>query len=128
MKKLLFMGCIFSFLITCRGHLSPDDPDASQVTDYFVGFWWEIDLLDYNACFFLQEEDDTGLTRHPIFLKKSANDERDLFGTWNFEPPNTFYIYEDGEDPPFVIEVYEMSDCWSIGWGSIEEVACACSF
>ena len=128
MKKLLFLFVVFSILIGCRGYLSPDDPDAKLVTDYFVGYWWEVDVFEYNTCFILQEEDDTTFVKHPIFLKKSANDEKEIFGTWNFEPPNTFYIYEDGEEPPYVLEVYEMNDCWSIDWGSMSEVACSCSF
>ncbi len=130
MKKLLLAAYLFLLTASCRGYLSPDDPDAKLVTDYFIGYWWEIDIdaFGYNTCFILQEEDDTTFTKHPIFLKKSSNDEKELFGTWNFEPPNTFYIYEDGEDPPYVLEVYEMNDCWSINWGTMSEVACACDF
>jgi hypothetical protein len=130
MKKLLFIGCIFALLVTCRGYLSPDAPDAKLVTDYFVDYWWEVDVeaFGYNTCFILQEEDDTGFIKHPIFLKGSADDEPELFGTWNFYPPNAFYIYEDGEDPPYELEVYEMNDCWSVEWGSMVEVACPCSF
>ena len=130
MKKLLFPAGLIFLLITCRGYLSPDAPDAKLVTDYFVDYWWEIDVdaFSYNSCFILQEEDDTGFIKHPIFLKESANEDPELFGTWNFEPPNTFYIYEDGEDPPFVLEVYEMNECWSVEWGSMVEIACPCSF
>ena len=130
MKKLLFIGCIFASLITCRGWLNPDPPEAKLVTDYFVGYWWELDIgaFNYNSCFILQEEDDAGLTKHPIFVKESANDEPELFGTWNFYPPNTFYVYEDGEEPPYELEVYEMDGCWSVEWGSMVEVACNCSF
>ena len=128
MKKLLFIGCIFALLGACRGYLSPDDPDAKLVSDYFVGFWWEVDIFEHNTCFILQEEDDTTFLKHPIFLKKSANGEHELFGTWNFYPPNTFYVYEDGEDPPYELEAYEMNDCWSVEWGSMVEVACPCSF
>ena len=130
MKKLLFTGCIFALLLTCRGYLSPDEPDAKLVTDYFVGYWWELDIsaFDYNSCFILQEEDDTTFVKHPIFLKESAGAEQELFGTWNFEPPNSFHIYEDGEDPPYELEVYEMNECWSVEWGSMLEIACPCSF
>jgi len=130
MKKLLFIGCIFASLITCRGWLNPGPPEAKLVTDYFVGYWWELDIgaFNYNSCFILQEEDDAGLTKHPIFVKESANDEPELFGTWNFYPPNTFYVYEDGEEPPYELEVYEMNDCWSVEWGSMVEIACPCSF
>ena len=131
MLKPLFTCCTFiTLLVCCRGYLNPDEPDAKSVTDHFVGYWWEIDIdaFGYNACFVLQEEDDTTFTRHPIFLKESANDKRDLFGTWNFYPPNTFYIYEDGEDPPLELEVYEVNECWTINWGSISEIACRCSF
>ena len=97
MKKLLSLFVVFALLICCRGHLDPDDPDAKLVTDYFVGYWWEVDIdaFGYNTCFILKEEDDTTFTKHPIFLKKSANEGKELFGTWNFEPPNTFYIYEE---------------------------------
>ena len=98
MKKLLLAWCLFLLTTSCRGYLNPDDPDAKLVT------------------------------KHPIFLKKSANDEKELFGTWNFEPPNTFYVYEDGEGAPYVLEIYEMNDCWSINWGTMSEVACSCSF
>jgi len=128
MFKPLFRCCIFVTLLTCcRGYLNPDKPEAKSVTDNFIGYWWEIDALGYNACFILREEDDTTLVKHPIFLKESANDKQDLFGTWNFKPPNTFYIYEDGEEPPYELEVYESNDCWSINWGSISETACQCS-
>jgi len=130
MKKLMLAAGLFLLIASCRGYLSPDEPDAKLVTDYFVGYWWEIDVdaFGYNACFILQEEDGTGFTRHPIFLKESADDEPELFGTWNFYPPNTFYVYEDGEDPPFTLEVYEMNDCWSVEWGTLVEIACTCSF
>jgi len=130
MKKLMLAACFLLLTASCRGYLNPPDPDAKLVTDYFVGYWWELDIsaFNYNSCFILQEEDDTTFVKHPIFLKKSANDEQELFGVWNFEPPNTFHIYEDGEDPPFVLEVYEMNDCWSIEWGSMVEIACPCSF
>jgi len=125
MLRPLLTCCIFALLMNCKGHL---DPDAKLVTDYFVENWWEIDILNYNTCFILQEEDDVSHTKNPIFLKKSLNDEEELFGTWNFEPPNTFYIYEDGEEPAFKLEVYEMSDCWSVEWEMISEVICACKF
>ena len=127
MSQIYFL--IF-MLAGCRGYLNPEPPAAKLVTDYFVDYWWEIDIsaFDYNACFILQEENDTGTTKHPIFLKKSPDDEQELFGTWNFEPPNTFYVYEDGENPPYELEVYEMNDCWSVEWGSMAEVACPCSF
>ena len=130
MKKLLLGACLFLLAASCRGYLSPDDPDAKLVTDYFIDYWWEIDIdaFGYNTCFILQEEDDTTFIKHPIFLKKSANDEKELFGTWNFYPPNTFYIYEDGEEPPYELEVYEMNDCWSVEWGSMAEITCTCSF
>ena len=130
MKKLLLVACLLLLAASCRGYLSPEDPDAKLVTDYFIGYWWEIDIdaFGYNTCFILQEEDDTTFVKHPIFLKKSANDEKELFGTWNFEPPNTFYIYEDGGDPPYELEVYEMNECWSVEWGSMVEIACPCSF
>ena len=130
MKKLMLVAYFFLLIVSCRGYLSPDPPDAKLVTDYFVDYWWEIDVnaFGYNTCFILQEEDDTGFIKHPIFLKESANDEPELFGTWNFYPPNTFYIYEDGEEPPYELEVYEMSDCWSVEWGSMVEIACPCSF
>ena len=129
MKKLLLAACLFLSTASCRGYLNPDPPDAKLVTDYFVDYWWELDIsaFNYNSCFILQEEDDTGFIKHPIFIKESAN-EQELFGTWNFEPPNTFYVYEDGEEPPFTLEVYEMNDCWSIEWGSMVEIACTCSF
>jgi len=130
MKKLLLGACLFLLTASCRGYLSPDPPDAKLVTDYFVDYWWELDIgaFNYNSCFILQEEDDTGFIKHPIFLKESADDEPELFGTWNFYPPNTFYVYEDGEEPPYELEVYEMSDCWSVEWGSMVEIACPCSF
>jgi len=127
MRQIYFLIFI---LASCRGYLNPDPPDAKLVSDYFVDYWWELDIgaFNYNSCFILQEEDDTGLTKHPIFLKESANDEPELFGTWNFYPPNTFYVYEDGEEPPYELEVYKSHDCWSIEWGSLVESACACSF
>jgi len=128
MLKSLFVSCIFTLLMSCRGHLTPADPDAKLVTDYFVGYWWEVNIFEYNVCVILQEEEDTGLTKHPIFLKKSANDKQELFGTWNFYPPNTFHIYEDGEEPPFELEIYEMNDCWSVEWEMMSEIACTCSF
>tara|TARA_R110000824_G_scaffold123824_1_gene281912 strand:- start:233 stop:622 length:390 start_codon:yes stop_codon:yes gene_type:complete len=129
MKKLMLVAYLFLLTSSCRGYLSPPPPDAKLVTDYFVDYWWELDIsaFDYNSCFILQEEDDTGFIKHPIFIKESVN-EQELFGTWNFEPPNTFYVYEDGEEPPFTLEVYEMNDCWSIEWGSMVEIACTCSF
>tara|TARA_R110000824_G_scaffold9000_1_gene40658 strand:- start:491 stop:883 length:393 start_codon:yes stop_codon:yes gene_type:complete len=130
MKKLLLGLSLFLLTASCRGYLSPDEPDAKLVTDYFVDYWWELDIgaFNYNSCFILQEEDDTGITKHPIFLKESAGADQELFGTWNFEPPNTFYVYEDGEEPPFTLEVYEMNECWSVEWGSMVEIACPCSF
>jgi len=130
MKKLLLAACLLLLAASCRGWLNPDPPEAKLVTDYFVGYWWELDIgaFNYNSCFILQEEDDAGLTKHPIFVKESANDEPELFGTWNFYPPNTFYVYEDGEEPPYELEVYEMDGCWSVEWGSMVEVACNCSF
>ena len=130
MKKLMLAMWVLLLTTGCRGYLSPGEPDAKLVTDYFVGYWWEVDVdaFGYNTCFILQEEDDTTFVKHPIFLKKSANDEKELFGVWNFEPPNTFHIYEDGEDPPYVLEVYEMNECWSVEWGSMVEIACPCSF
>ena len=130
MKKLMLVAGLFLLIASCRGYLNPPVPDAKLVTDYFVGYWWELDIsaFDYNSCFILQEEGDTTFMKQPIFLKESAYDEPELFGTWNFEPPNTFYIYEDGGDPPYELEVYEMNECWSVEWGSMVEIACPCSF
>ena len=128
-KPLLKCYTFVILLACCRGHLNPDQPEAKSVTDSFVGYWWELDIsaFDYSSCFILQEEDDTGLTKHPIFIKGVSDDEQELFGTWNFEPPNTFYVYEDGEEPPFELEVYEMNDCWSVSWGALSETVCSCS-
>tara|TARA_R110002096_G_scaffold333861_1_gene527745 strand:+ start:591 stop:983 length:393 start_codon:yes stop_codon:yes gene_type:complete len=130
MKKLMLTMLLFIIAASCRGHLDPDDPDSELVTDYFVNYWWELDIgaINYNACFILQEEAESILTKHPIFLKESAGDEQELFGTWNFYPPNTFYVYEGGEEPPFELEVYEVGECWSFEWGAISEIACPCSF
>jgi len=130
MKKLMLVAGLFLLIASCRGYLSPPDPDAKLVTDYFVGYWWELDIsaFDYNSCFILQEEDDTTFVKHPIFLKESAEDKPELFGTWNFYPPNSFHIYEDGVHPPYELEVYDMNDCWSVEWGSMVEIACHCSF
>ena len=130
MKKLTLSAYLFILTASCRGYLSPDSPDATLVTDYFVDYWWELDIsaFDYNSCFILQEEDDTTLMKHPIFLKELAIDEPELFGTWNFYPPNTFYVYENGEKPPFELEVYEVGDCWSFEWSTMSEIACPCSF
>ena len=130
MKKLMLVAGLFLLIASCRGYLNPPVPDAKLVTDYFVGYWWELDIstFDYNSCFILQEEGDKTFMKQPIFLKESAYDEPELFGTWNFEPPNTFYIYEDGGDPPYELEVYEMNECWSVEWGSMVEIACPCSF
>ena len=44
MKKLLLAWCLFLLTTSCRGYLNPDDPDAKLVTDYFVDYWWELDI------------------------------------------------------------------------------------
>tara|TARA_R110002060_G_scaffold4099_4_gene6424 strand:+ start:305 stop:685 length:381 start_codon:yes stop_codon:yes gene_type:complete len=121
---------ILVLLLGCRGYLNPEPPESKSITDNFVDFWWEInaETFGYSACFILQEEEDTGFAKHPIFLKKPASVDEELFGTWNFMPPNTFHIYEDGEDPPYELEIYESSNCWTLDWGSMTEVVCSCSF
>ena len=54
--------------------------------------------------------------------------EYDVFGVWEFSPPSTFHVYEDGQGPPFDLEVFDGGECWTIKWGSIEETVCPCSF
>jgi len=81
-------------------------------------------VLGYNECFKLQEENDI---ENPAFLKSPGEVEQELFGTWIFEPPNTFYVYEDGEGQPYEVYVYEDSnDCWIVEWGSLAAPACPC--
>jgi len=121
MKKLLFLV----FIIACS-HL--DEPEGKSVTDNFVDHWWEFDVFGYNACFKLQEEEDEKLLKSPFFLKEIDDEEEELFGTWTFEPPNTFYVYEDGEKPPYEVDVFEDGDCWTIEWVEMTEIACPCSF
>ena len=118
MKKLLLL----SFLTL--GCTSDDAPEARTITDHFVSHWWEFDFLGYNECFKLQEEGDVN---NPVFTRELDEAEQELFGTWTFEPPNTFYVYDDGEDPPYEVQVYEAEHyCWVVQWGSIEVEVCSC--
>tara|TARA_R110000824_G_scaffold385970_1_gene580404 strand:+ start:899 stop:1261 length:363 start_codon:yes stop_codon:yes gene_type:complete len=118
MKKLLLLSFL---LFGCR---TGDMPEARTITDHFVGYWWELNVLGYNECFKLQEEGDR---ENPVFLKSTGEVGQELFGTWIFEPPNTFHIYEDGEDPPYEVYVYEDNDdCWVVEWGSLVVPACPC--
>jgi hypothetical protein len=120
MKKLLLL-CFLSF-----GCANNDAPEARTITDHFVDYWWEFDFLGYNKCFKLQEEGDV---KNPAFIRAPDETEQELFGTWTFEPPNTFYVYEDGEESPYEVHVYEdKQDCWMLQWGSVEVEACPCSF
>ena len=120
MKKLLFLACF----IACSDF---EAPEGKSVTDNFVDHWWELDVFSYNACFKLQEEEDKELLKSPVFIKE-YDGEQEVFGTWTFEPPNTFYIYEDGEGMPHKLSILEGDYCWEIEWGEFAENACPCSF
>jgi len=65
---------------------------------------------------------------HPIFIIGEGDDEQELFGVWEFSPPSTFHVYEDGQEPPFDIEIFDGGECWTIEWSLVEETVCPCSF
>ena len=124
MKKLFLFSLL---LVQVPGCGNLEQPDGWDVANDFMNKWWEYDILGNNGCFILSEDNDEGLM-HPIFTKDYNDDEQDLFGVWEFSPPSTFHVYEDGQEPPFDIEIFDGGECWTIKWGSIEETVCPCSF